>query len=319
MTKKQNRKLGSKILTKNISKTIAQYNDLWADAVISTGKNGCTPSLVLLDIIDYYNKYTSNPNNNYKINTSIYQSLKAPKAWKHLTIEERISFCADYLYDTAIKAPYLSPQNTNINRFINTSAKSGYFGDFIIKAIDENGNITPNRSLVSFDCIAFTLLLDIKKLYNIQKYKTLHPNKRADYIRRNILSRPIKKLEQEFNHNIPYMFVVEESKKSSDLIHIHGMMKITAEDLSIHNTKRRFIENILIKAALGKDYNNHPLVKTALKIILPYHPLGWASYICKTSPQRGDIYISKDLQKKGKELYDEYKETVKASLKRTKS
>ena len=87
MTKKQNRKLGSKILTKNISKTIAQYNDLWADAVISTGKNDCTPSLVLLDIIDYYNKYTSNTINNYKINTSIYQSLKAPKALKHLTIE----------------------------------------------------------------------------------------------------------------------------------------------------------------------------------------------------------------------------------------
>ena len=110
------------------------------------------------------------------------------------------------------------------------------------------------------------------------------------------------------------MFVVEESKKNSDLIHIHGMMKITANDLSIYDTKRRFIENILIKAALGKDYNNHPLVKTALKIILPYHPLGWASYICKTSPQRGDIYISKDLQKKGKELYDEYKETVKAAI-----
>ena len=39
---------------KNISKTIAQYNDLWGDAVISTGKNDCTPSLVLLDNIDYY-------------------------------------------------------------------------------------------------------------------------------------------------------------------------------------------------------------------------------------------------------------------------
>ena len=235
---------------KNISKTIAQYNDLWADAVISTGKNDCTPSLVLLDNIDYYDKYLSNPNNNYKINTSIYQSLKAPKAWKHLTIEEKIFFCADYLYDTAIKVPYLLPQNTNINRFINTSAKSGYFGDFIIKTVDNNGNITPNRSLVSFDCITFTLLLDTKKLCNIQKYKTLHPNKRADYIRRNILSRPIKKLEQEFNHKIPYMFVVEESKKSSDLIHIHGMMKITANDLSIYGTKRRFIQNILIKAAL---------------------------------------------------------------------
>ena len=108
---------------KNISKTIAQYNDLWADAVISTGKNDCTPSLVLLDNIDYYDKYLSNPNNNYKINTSIYQSLKAPKAWKHLTIEEKIFFCADYLYDTAIKVPYLLPQNTNINRFIQTATQ----------------------------------------------------------------------------------------------------------------------------------------------------------------------------------------------------
>lgn len=298
---------------KNISKTIAQYNDLWADAVISTGKNDCTPSLVLLDNIDYYDKYISNPNNNYKINTSIYQSLKVPKAWKHLTIEEKISFYADYLYKTAIKAPYVLPPKAGINRFINTTTASGYFGDFIIKTSDSTGNETPIRSLVSFDCITFTLLLDIKKLLCIKNYTTAYPNKRADYIRRNILYRPIKTLEQEFNHNIPYMFVVEESKKSSDLIHIHGMMKITAEDLSIYDTKRRFIENILIKAALGKDYNNHPLVKTALKIILPYHPLGWASYICKTSPQRGDIYISKDLQKKGKELYDEYKETVKAA------
>ena len=27
----------------NLSKTIAQYNDLWGEAVISTGKKDCTP------------------------------------------------------------------------------------------------------------------------------------------------------------------------------------------------------------------------------------------------------------------------------------
>lgn len=304
---------------KKTSQTIAQYNDLWADAVISMGKKDCTPSLVLLDNIDYYDKAILNPNSSYKLNTSIYQSLKAPKEWKRLTLEEKISFCADYLYDTAIKAPYILTQIRSTNRYIDTSVKSGYFGDFIIKAIDENGNITPIRSLVSFDCITFTLLFDTKKLCSIQQYKTLHPNKRADYIRRNILARPIKKLEQKFNHDIPYMFVVEESKKNSDLIHIHGMMKITAKDLSIYGTKRHHIRNILLKAALGKNYNKHSTVKIALKIVLPYHPFGWASYICKKTPSRGDVYISKRLQKEGKDLYNTYRETVKAAIKRAKS
>lgn len=304
---------------KKISKTIAQYKGLWEDAVVCTGKKDCLPSLVLLDNINYYDKVILNPNTSYKINTSIYYSLEAPKEWKRLTLEEKIYFYADCLYHTAIKAPYILPHPPNLDYFINTSAKSGYFGDFIIKAIDENGNITPNRSLVSFDCIAFTLLLDIKKLYNIQKYKTLHPNKRADYIRRNIFARPIKKLEQEFNHDIPYMFVVEETKKGSDLIHIHGMLKIKQEDFSLYDTKRHRIENILLRAALGKNYKKHKIVNIALKIVLPYHPFGWVSYICKRTPSRGDVYISKRLQKEGKDLYNEYRETVKAALKRTKS
>lgn len=299
----------------NLSKTIAQYNDLWGEAVISTGKKDCTPSLVLLTNIDYYKTCILNPSISYRFNQNIYQSLETPPAWKHLNISEKMAFYADYLYKTAIKAPYLLSPKAGINRYINTTTASGYFGDFIIKTTDSTGNETPIRSLVSFDCITFTLLLDIKKLLCIKNYITSYPNKRADYIRRNILDRPIKTLEQSFNHKIPYMFVVEENKTASDRVHIHGMMKITAEDLSIYDTKRRYIENILLKAALGKDYNHHPLVKNALKIILPYHPLGWASYICKSIPNKADIYVSKSLRAEGQKLYNEYRETVKDLIK----
>ena len=97
----------------------------------------------------------------------------------------------------------------------------------------------------------------------------------------------------------------------------NGLIEATLEGLRYY--KQTSIDNNVIPEEYKIKYNNHPLVKTALKIVLPYHPFGWVSYICKRTPSRGDVYISKRLQKEGKDLYNEYRETVKAALKRTKS
>ena len=301
-------------MSKFISKTIAQYNDLWADAVVSAGKKDCIPSLVLLDNIDYYRTSLLNNKIVYNENNKLYSSLHTVKDWKRLTIEEKMYFYADVLNGEVIKAPYILPEYKRSPNLLDTSVQSYNFGDYIIKTKDSNGNEVSERTLISFNCIAFSLQLDTNKIFDIKKYAVTHQFKQADYIRRVLMPNVIKQLKTKFQHEIQYMFVIEDNKRTCENIHIHGMMNITAEDLSIKapDSKRRFIETCFLKAALGKNYQSHPLIKFALEIVLPYHPLGWVSYMCKSKPHRKDIYISDNLRKSGENLYNEYRNTVKA-------
>lgn len=309
---------GSKKSMSQVTEIIAQYGRLWEFAVIEAGKRDCTPSLVLQGSIRYYNTLLKKKNktmeedkyiNDHK---KLYTNLKTPKLWRSLTTEEKLVFCVDAMFNQAIKLPYILPPSNRKENFLDISIRTHNFGDYIIKAKDDQGNESPLRSLASFECCAFTLQLDNQLINNI---KTRSNSKYADYIRRNILNKAIKKLNEQFNKQVDCLFIVEKNHTTSSALHLHGVLGITAEELSVTSkkkrSKRKAVKSILLECALGKDYDKHPLVKTAVKISIIHHPLGWANYISKNIAFRKEAYISKEALQKGKLLYDEYRKEVK--------
>ena len=300
---------------KTVSPTIAQYGGLWSLAVIEAGKKDCTPSLVLVDSIRRYrnilNKKSKTKEEEEFINThkEYYENLRKPKSWRLLTVEEKLDFCADYAFNQAIKMPYVIKPSCRNKNLLDISVRTYDFGDYIIKAQDGSGKETPLRSLASFDCCALTLQLD-KKL--IDKIKTNSKGKYADYIRRYIFRAPLRQLSKMLGRKINYSFVVENNKNNPEFLHIHGIFDFTAEELSlkIRDSERKVIENIFLEGVLGKEYNSHPLVKTAVKIDMIHHPLGWADYMSKDVDNRDRIYISRKVLQEGAVLYNEYRKEV---------
>ena len=70
----------------------------------------------------------------------------------------------------------ISKRKRNSN-LLNTSVKSDNFGDYIIRTKDSNGNEIPERTLISFNCIAFSLQLDTNKII----VKTVKYQKESTY------------------------------------------------------------------------------------------------------------------------------------------
>lgn len=303
---------------KKVTDTISQYGKLWALAVLETGKKDCTPSLVLLDNIRYYktllkkeHRTTEEEEYIQKYRAS-YEGLKNPKLWRLLTTEEKLDFCIDAMFNQALKLPYILPPSNRKKNLVDISIRTHNFGDYILKAEDDRGQISLLRSLATFDCCAFTLQLDNQLINDIN---TKSGGKCADYIRRNILNKAMLKLSRTFNKKINYLFIIEKNHNNLSALHLHGVLNLTAEDLSQTSknkkSKRKAVENILLECVLGKNYNNHPLAKTAVKIDIMHHPIGWADYISKNINSRTEAYISKEALQKGKLLYNEYREEVK--------
>lgn len=297
-----------------VTPLVAQYGSLWASAVVSAGKNDCNTPLVLLKNMKYYNSLLTKTNRTdkeeqyIKDNKSLYDNLKKPKVWRLLSDREKMVFCVDYLYGVTTKMPYIVNNHSKRDNLLDTSVKTYDFGSYIIKCNDSSGNPSDLRSLASLDCISFTALLDLDVISRIQKHK----GNQADYVRRTVFNKAIQKMEKAFNRKIPYILVVEDNKRTTGLLHLHGIIGVTAEELSQKDvkSKRTIVENAILSACLGKDYNRHSLINSALDLKIVYHPLGWAHYITKNDLSRNSIYISRKVIEEGEKLYEDYRNAV---------
>lgn len=303
---------------KKVSPTIAQYGSLWASAVISTGKNDCNTPLVLLDNIDYYKSLLNKTNRTdkeeqyIKDNKPLYDNLKTPKLWRLLTDREKMAFCADYLYGVTTKMPFIINNSTKRYDLLDISVKTYDFGSYVIKCNDSFGNLSNLRSLASLDCISFTALLDLGIIGRIEEYSARHKGKQGDYVRRTVFNKAIEKMEKAFNRKLQYILVVEDNKRTVGLLHLHGIINITAEELSQKDgtSKRTIVENAILSACLGKNFNRHSLINSALDLKVIYHPLGWSEYITKSGLPRKSIYISRETLCGAKQLYNDYRDAV---------